>query len=168
VPKRCADFKIRNKVRFPRWVHGEVMHKNTRSKIGQDLSPSLLRAIDCDSIDPVVRGLEKRRPKKYPLIWIVSLGRPAIFSGPAAPNPGEGYLCVQTGNDLARRWVERFVRDHGWRSSDLAIRRVTLVEAFEIARGLPKPVKLVGGRGYCGRITGVGIEGVRTHRFYKL
>lgn len=76
-------------------------------------------------------------------------------------------LPLFTRKEVAQAKLDDFCATHNWPTADIEIRTCTFVEACELARTIPTPVKLAGTLGECEGIIGVAIIG-KFARLYPL
>jgi hypothetical protein len=151
------------------WI---IMHKkNNHSQpvsapVADLVSQSLIDDINSIYDDPVESSLEKRRPKKYSVVWIESLNRPIIVM--AEDHPEYGFVEIYMRKSAAREDLQDFRKHHRWSPEDLSIREMTLREAIELCLGMPTPINLVREMGEVEKLLGVVINGVQSDKVIRL
>jgi hypothetical protein len=149
-----------------------IMHKQNNiprpmSAPSADLvSQSLIDDINSIYDDPVESSLEKRRPKKYSVVWIESLNRPGITM--VDGHPEYGFLDIFMRKSAAQEELHSFRTRHRWNPEDLSIREMTLREAIELCLGIPTPIKLVRKMGVVEVVIAVLINGMQSDKVIRL
>jgi hypothetical protein len=130
------------------------------------VSQSLIDDINSIYDDPVESSLEKRRPKKYSVVWIESLNRPGITM--VDGHPEYGFLDIFMRKSAAQESLHHFRKQHRWNSVDLSIREMTLREAIDLCLGMPTPVQLVREMGVVKEVIAVLINGMQSDKVIRL
>lgn len=146
-------------------MHKRNITQPTSSQLANAVQPSLIADIDsvCSDINEWV--LQEGQPKAHFCVWIVSLNRPVISKLQSHPNCG--FLDLYTSESLAQEDLNKFAKKHRWNTEDLTVRFITFVEALQICRRTPTPLKLVGHVGIVDRIYGVLVFGTDRAWIYE-